>query len=144
MIIKSLELENYRNYKELKIDVSFEDNPKNISAIEDNEDLYSVVFNAGYNKDYEHERIRRVDLPIEAYKYVREFEEIKREKLKKAKILRPGQFSPSTGFPSKDRVWRQYYTAEEENVDIPAMKMVDFLKQFKIFSKCGKNLLYII
>lgn len=116
-------------YKELKIDVSFEDNPKNISAIEDNEDLYCVVFNAGYNKDYEHERIRRVDLPIEAYKYVREFEEIKREKLKKAKILRPGQFSPSTGFPSKDRVWRQYYTAEEENVDIPAMKMVDFLKE---------------
>ena len=64
----------------------FEDNPKNISAIEDNEDLYCVVFNAGYNKDYEHERIRRVDLPIEAYKYVREFEEIKREKLNRLKI----------------------------------------------------------
>ena len=116
-------------YKELEIDVCLEDNPKNIAAIEDNDELYAVVFNAPYNQDIENEKIRRVDVPIEAYKYIREFEEIKKAKAKKAKILRPGQFPPATGIPSKDKVWRQYYLEEEETVDIPKMKMVDFLKQ---------------
>lgn len=116
-------------YRELNIDISLEDNPKNISAVDENEDLYSIVFNAGYNEELDSQKIRRVDLPIEAYKHIREIEEEKKAKAKQAKILRPGQFTTATGIPSRDRVWRQYYTEEEETVDIPKMKMVDFLKQ---------------
>lgn len=116
-------------YREMDIDVCLEDNPKNISAIDSIDGLYAVVFNAPYNEGIEGEKIRRVDLPIDAYKYIREFENIKKAKAKQAKILRPGMFPPATGIPSKDRVWRQYYTAEEEDIEIPEMKMVDFLKQ---------------
>lgn len=116
-------------YLENEIDIILEDNPKNISAIKEIDDLYAIVFNAGYNKDIEDEKIRRVNLPIEAYKYVREIEEIKKQKDKEKKIVRPGQFTTSTGIPSKDKVWRQYYTAEEESIDIPKMKMIDFLKE---------------
>ena len=116
-------------YKELDIDVILEDKPENINAVNDNENLYAVVFNAGYNEGIEGEKIRRVDLPIEAYKYIREFEDIKRAKAREAKIVRPGQFPPKTGIPSKDKVWRQYYTAEEESIEIPKMKMVDYLKE---------------
>ena len=116
-------------YEEMDIDVILEDNPKNIAAIDEIEGLYAIVFNAGYNKDLENDKIRRVDLPIEAYKYVREIEEIKREKAKQAKIVRPMEFLPETGIPSKDRLWRQYYTAEEEKLEVPKMKMIDFLKE---------------
>jgi len=116
-------------YKEMDIDVILEDNPKNIAAIEDNDNLYAVVFNAPYNEGIENEKIRRVDLPIEAYKYIREIEDIKIDKANKAKILRPGQFPPKTGIPSKDRVWRQYYTEDEEDIEFPKMKMVDYLKE---------------
>lgn len=116
-------------YKEMGIDVILEDNPKNIAAIEENDNLYAVVFNALYNEGIESEKIRRVDLPIEAYKYIREFEDIKKAKIKKSKAVRLGQFPPKTGIPSKDRVWRQYYSADEEDIEIPKMKMVDFLKK---------------
>ena len=116
-------------YKEMNFEVAMEDNVKNIKAIENNEKLYAIVFNASYNKDYENDKVFRVDLPIEALDKVKEIEKIKDEIRHEQEIVRPNQFFPSTGVPSVDRVYRQYITEEDENIDVPAMKYIDYLRK---------------
>lgn len=116
-------------YKEKNIDVILEDKVDNIKAIEEIDDLYAIVFNAGFNKDYNNDKAYRVDLPIEAYSKIKEIENLKNQKEKAKKIIRPNQFAPTTGIPSFDKVWRQYYSEQEENVEIPKMKMIDYLRE---------------
>lgn len=116
-------------YREMNIDVALEDNVKNIKAIENNENLYAVVFNASYNKDYENDKIYRVDLPIEALDKIKQIEARKEEIRHQKEIVRPNQFSPSTGVPSVDRVYRQYITEEDETIDVPNMKYIDYLRK---------------
>lgn len=116
-------------YKEENIDIILEDKVENIKAIEEIDDLYAIIFNASYNRDYSNEKATRVDLPVEVFEKVKRIEEIKKEKEKQAKIVRPNQFSAQTGVPSVDRVWRQYYTEEEENLQIPEEKMIDHLRK---------------
>lgn len=116
-------------YKEKNIDIILEDNVENIKAIEEIDDLYAVIFNASYNANYNNEKAYRVDLPIDAYEKIKEIEKIKKEKKKLSKILRPDQFKPETGFASKDQVYKQYYAEGEDTVEIPPLKMVDYLRE---------------
>lgn len=116
-------------YIENDIDIILEDNVKNIKAIEDIEDLYAIVFNAGHNKDYDNEKLYRVDLPTEVFPVIKQIESRKRKKEKENQIVRPNQFLPKTGKASVDMVWRQYIPEEDEEIEIPNVKMIDFLRE---------------
>ena len=116
-------------YRENDIDVILEDKVENIRAIEKNEGLYAVVFNAGYNETYHHEKAFRVDLPTEVFPVIKKIEDIKASVARQSMAVRNGQFQPKTGIPSKDQVWRQYYTESEDHIDIPQMTMMDFLRK---------------
>ena len=116
-------------YKEKNIEVILEDKIDNLKAIEEIEDLYAICFNAAYNKEYNHEKLYRVDLPTEVFKVVKQIENIKEEKRKAKEIIRPNQFYPTTGKASVDRVYRQYITKEEEELNVPDMKIIDYLRE---------------
>lgn len=115
-------------YLEKNIDVILEDKIENIMAIENNEDLYAIVFNAQYNKDYNNVKIYRVNVPQEVKDKLRLIEEKKEEKAKQKQIKRPNMFFPSTGKASIDRVYRQYIDEEDETIDIPKKKMWEHLR----------------
>ena len=116
-------------YKENNIEVILEDNVNNLTAIEEIDDLYAICFNASYNKDYDHEKLYRVDLPTEVFDIVKKIEEIKLADKKQKEIIRPNEFYPTTGKASIDRVYRQYITKEEEELNIPDMKLIDYLRE---------------
>ena len=120
-------------YEEIGIEVILEDKVENIKAIEEIEFLYAIVFNASYNKGYSNEKAFRVDLPAEAFSKIKEIEKIKNDVKHQKEIVRPNQFYPTTGKASIDRVYRQYIFEEDENLNIPEMKMVDYLR------KCAEN-----
>ena len=116
-------------YRSMHIDVIVEDNPENLKAIERIEGLYAIAFNASYNKEYNHSNLFRANLPSEVFPIIKTIEGLKTEMANNKKIKRPKQFETASGVPSKDRVWRQYYAEEEENVSIPSMNMLDYLKE---------------
>lgn len=115
-------------YREQNIDVILEDNPKNIRAIEKLEGLYAVIFNAGYNEDYKHERAFRVNLPCEVFPVIKQIESLKLREDHQRRIIREKYSIPKTGIPSVDQVWKGYYSENEESIDVPPMTLLSYLR----------------
>ena len=69
-----------------------------------------------------------MDVPQQIYPQLQILKKQIIEAKKQAMIKRPDQFQATTGYASLDQVYRQYYTRAEETIDIPPLKMIDFLE----------------
>ena len=115
-------------YKEYELDLALEDNVKNIESLI-NSDIPVIAIKASYNKDYNQEGVYKVDTPYEISAIIEKIREEKIEKEQKAKIKRPNEFLPKTGYASIDKPWLKYYTEEEADFEAPHMKIYDYLKK---------------